>query len=133
MGTSKNLEVALFPETQESRGRAWVKDILLIGFVNESFSEPDLAPKLSLAKVPLRTTSTKTFELILHVKRLRTYEGAYEILYAIREALHGARISPFTGPLYVTEVSFTELKDSRFWLWSITCKLDQNFVAGDCC
>lgn len=121
VGVSQNFEVVQFSQTQEQRGRAWMKEMLLIHFSGASLGTPSTAQRLSLNQCsPIQQEVTYNIELVFHAKLLRNDRSTiYDALEAILDAISGKRIDDLVGPLYVTGIDFRELQDSKFYLYGI--------------
>ena len=124
--TALEIELLQFSQTQEQRGRAWQKEMLIIHLGSISYAPPKQAQKLNLNDcTPIQQIATANFELVLHSKILRNNRGTiYDAIEQIKAALNGKRIQPLAGPAFVTNIEYRQLKESRFYLYALNLQYE---------
>lgn len=125
----------LWPDSLDSRGKAWQKAMLLIAFAGQSLSAPSESAKLTPGCIQLNQISTYSFELLLHAQNLRSNAangGAYEFMQSLLEQCSGKRLLQKSGPLWFNDISFTRIEDSKFWLWTMKASFSEATQLGDC-
>ncbi|MDI1471926.1 hypothetical protein THER_1648 [Thermodesulfovibrio sp. N1] len=110
----QGLEITGFPEKPKEYRLLHPKGALLVSYAGSTFSEPQSVNAIVQER-------KMEFDITVAMRHLRTHEGAYAYLDAVRIALTGYRITGCSKMYPVKEQFLSE--DNGIWQYSITFTL----------
>jgi hypothetical protein len=112
-----------FPDNPAELGRTQPQSRILLGYKRANFTKNSIEP--------VTLQATLQYELTFEVKGLRTHQGAYELLDAVRTTLFGLRLPiPNAQPLLITNEGFVD-HDNSIWVYSQGYSLSLILEAGE--